>query len=87
MCLSTVVCSVFGSGDASAEPPPAGCGSDYSVPHQVTVTCEPGAGVGQHACIRCRDLGGVLHTRIGTTIGTNGGWSRAVCASGESGPV
>ncbi|WP_159080298.1 hypothetical protein [Nocardia suismassiliense] len=87
VCLPTIVCSAFVSGLAAADPPPAGCSSDYAVPNQLTITCEPGAGVGQHAYIRCRDIGGVLHTRIGTTVGANGGWSRAVCATGEYGPV
>lgn len=87
VCISTIVCSAFVAGSAAADPPPSGCTSDYAVPNQLTITCEPGAGVGQHAYIRCRDIGGILHTRIGTTVGSNGGWSRAVCATGESGPV
>ncbi|MFG1792219.1 hypothetical protein [Nocardia sp. NPDC049149] len=87
MFLLSAVCTAVMVGPASADPPPAGCSSDYAVPNQLTITCEPGAGVGQHAYIRCRDIGGVLHTRIGTTVGANGGWSRAVCATGESGPV
>ncbi|MFI5776737.1 hypothetical protein [Nocardia sp. NPDC051570] len=89
LCAMVVVWSPF-STTASAvppTPPPDGCNSDYAVPNQITITCEPGAGTGQHAYIRCRDIGGILHTRIGTTIGATGGWSRAVCATGESGPV
>ncbi|MFI6998740.1 hypothetical protein [Nocardia sp. NPDC050175] len=85
--ISVVVGSGLVASPAIADPPPAGCTSDYAVPNQLTITCEPGAGVGQHAYIRCRDIGGILHTRIGTTVGENGGWSRAVCATGESGPV
>ncbi|MEU7141082.1 hypothetical protein ABZ942_16640 [Nocardia sp. NPDC046473] len=85
--VSIILCSAFVAGSATADPVPAGCTADNAVPDQLTITCEPGAGVGQHAYIRCRDIGGVLHTRIGTTVGANGGWSRAICATGESGPV
>ncbi|MBF6330897.1 hypothetical protein [Nocardia transvalensis] len=72
---------------ASSEPIPSGCSADYSVPNQVTVTCEPGAGNGTHAFIRCRDLGGLPHTRIGAPIGPDGGVSQAVCATDETGPA
>lgn len=72
---------------AGADPIPDGCQADYSVPNQLTTTCAPGAGVGQHAYIRCADLAGIRHTHIGVTIGREGGGSTAVCAAGETGPV
>ncbi|MFE3195321.1 hypothetical protein ACFXHA_40410 [Nocardia sp. NPDC059240] len=72
---------------ATAEPAPAECVSDNSVPNRSTLTCPPGTGAGQHAFIRCRDIGGVEHVRIGATLGTEGGVSEADCASGESGPI
>lgn len=64
-----------------------GCTTDDSVSNQVTLACNPGSGNGTHAFIRCRDAGGLLHTRIGSPIGPDGGSSRAVCATGESGPA
>ncbi|WP_069166861.1 hypothetical protein [Nocardia altamirensis] len=73
--------------NASSEPIPNGCTADYSVANEVTVNCGPGAGSGTHAFIRCRDLGGVAHTRIGIPIGPDGGASRAVCATDETGPA
>ncbi|RDI68358.1 hypothetical protein [Nocardia pseudobrasiliensis] len=79
--------SAFAMGSASADPVPEGCSIDHSVPNQVALICEPGAGAGQHAFIRCVDNGGLHHTRIGPTLGAEGGVSRAVCAPGESGPV
>ncbi|WP_068002081.1 hypothetical protein [Nocardia pseudobrasiliensis] len=72
------------SGPALAEPLPSGCNADYSVPDQITLECAPGAGAGTHAYIRCRDLGGLQHVRIGTPIGPDGGSSRAICATGET---
>ncbi|WP_216676374.1 hypothetical protein [Nocardia terpenica] len=72
---------------ASSEPTPPGCTTDDSVSNQVTLACNPGSGNGTHAFIRCRDAGGLLHTRIGSPIGPDGGSSRAVCATGESGPA
>ncbi|MEV6773072.1 hypothetical protein AB0N05_31005 [Nocardia sp. NPDC051030] len=72
---------------ATAEPAPAECVTDTSVPNQVTVTCPPGAGAGQHAFIRCSDIGGIPHTRIGPTLSEEGGVSQANCATGETGPV
>lgn len=72
---------------AAADPAPAECVTDLSVPDRITLTCPPGAGSGQHAFIRCRDLGGLLHTRIGPTLGAEGGVSQADCAIGETGPV
>ncbi|MBF6331969.1 hypothetical protein IU452_26030 [Nocardia transvalensis] len=83
--------SLFGlAGAAGATEPasaPDGCTFDTSVPNAATLACAPGSGVGQHAFIRCRDTGGVLHTRVGITLGTEGGSSRAVCADGETGPA
>jgi hypothetical protein len=73
--------------NASAEPIPNGCTADYSIANEMTVNCSPGAGSGTHASIRCRDLGGVPHTRIGIPIGPEGGASRAVCATDETGPA
>lgn len=75
------------AGSAAAEPETPGCSSDYSVPNEVTMRCAPGAGTGEHAYIRCRDVVGILHTHIGETIRAEGGGSRAVCAPGENGPV
>ncbi|QIS10527.1 hypothetical protein [Nocardia arthritidis] len=72
---------------AVADPEIPGCSSDYSVSNEMTMKCEPGSGQGQHAFIRCRDLVGIAHTHIGPTIGSDGGWSRAVCAPGENGPA
>ncbi|WP_240771677.1 hypothetical protein [Nocardia sp. CS682] len=72
-------------GSATADQP--GCTTDVSVPNELTVTCDPGSGVGEHAFIRCRDLLGMPHTHIGATIGPDGGWSRANCAPAETGPV
>lgn len=88
-----VLCTVLaggwfaGSGPAAADPDVSGCTTDSSVPNELTITCDPGAGVGEHAFIRCRDLLGLPHTHIGATIGTGGGWSRANCAPAETGPV
>ncbi|MFJ4657667.1 hypothetical protein ACIP5Y_40930 [Nocardia sp. NPDC088792] len=72
---------------ASADPAPDGCVIDTTVPNQATLTCPPGAGHGQHAFISCRDIGGLLHTRIGPTLGADGGVSQANCAYGETGPA
>lgn len=76
---------VGGSGTAVAEP--AGCTTDTSVANQLTLRCEPGAGRGEHAYIRCRDLLGMPHTHIGLPIGNTGGSSTAVCAPYENGPI
>ncbi len=89
-CALAIAGPVLVTGPASAAPEPEvpeGCTVDSAVPNQITLTCQPGSGVGQHAFIRCRDIGGLDHSRIGLTIGTSGGSSRAVCAPGESGPV
>ncbi|MFI9508049.1 hypothetical protein [Nocardia sp. NPDC052566] len=72
---------------AVADPGPSGCTTDTAIPNELTMRCEPGAGEGEHAFLRCRDLVGVMHTHIGPAIGPGGGWSRAVCAPGENGPV
>ncbi|MCM6775376.1 hypothetical protein NDR87_16140 [Nocardia sp. CDC159] len=82
-----LVSSVVVAGSATANPISDGCSYDSSVADQATLTCSPGAGAGAHAFIRCRDIGGLLHTRVGTTLGTEGGVSRAVCADGETGPA
>ncbi|MFF3227999.1 hypothetical protein ACFYV7_34740 [Nocardia suismassiliense] len=88
-----VLCTVLvggwfaGPGSAAADPDLPGCTTDVSVPNELTVTCDPGSGVGEHAFIRCRDLLGMPHTHIGATIGADGGWSRATCAPAETGPV
>ncbi|MFD0000657.1 hypothetical protein [Nocardia sp. NPDC127526] len=90
--LAVLVVSAFAGAvletpvEAAAEPA-TGCVTDDSVPDQMTLTCPPGAGAGQHAFIRCRDLGGLPHTRIGPTLGAEGGVSRANCAAGETGPA
>ncbi|MFI9504739.1 hypothetical protein [Nocardia sp. NPDC052566] len=70
---------------ATAEPVPAGCRADTSVRNQLTVECEPGGGVGQHAYIRCTDAVGLKHTHIGTPIGQEGGRSTAMCGPDEAG--
>lgn len=85
LCTVLVGGSFAGPRAAAADLP--GCATDSSVPNELTVTCDPGSGVGEHAFIRCRDLLGMPHTHIGTTIGTDGGWSRANCAPAETGPV
>lgn len=72
---------------AAADPAPAECVTDNSVPNRSTLTCPPGVGAGLHAYIQCRDIGGILHTRIGATLGAEGGVSEADCASGETGPA
>ncbi len=79
--------TTFGLGAATvrAEPLPAGCRADYSTPRQLTVDCDPGAGVGEHAYIRCTDTVGIKHTHIGTPIGEQGGRSTAVCGPDEVG--
>ncbi|MFD6161742.1 hypothetical protein ACFWF7_35765 [Nocardia sp. NPDC060256] len=85
--LCTVLVGGWFTGPGAAAAEPSGCTTDSSVPNELTVTCDPGAGVGEHAYIRCRDLLGMPHTHIGATIGTDGGWSRANCAPAETGPV
>ncbi|WP_245746516.1 hypothetical protein [Nocardia altamirensis] len=78
---------LVGPGNAAADPALSGCTTDTSVTNQLTLTCEPGAGDGAHAFIRCRDILGMPHTHIGPTIGRDGGGSTAVCALAENGPV
>ncbi|MEC3958824.1 hypothetical protein VMT65_37715 [Nocardia sp. CDC153] len=76
-----------GTKTAAADPAPAECSTDNSVPNRSTLSCPPGVGEGLHAYIQCRDIGGLLHTRIGTTLGAEGGVSEADCAYGETGPA
>ncbi|AFU03990.1 hypothetical protein AW168_05085 [Nocardia brasiliensis] len=85
--LLLVLAATFGigAGSATAEPVPAGCRADDSIARQLTVDCEPGAGNGQHAYIRCTDIFGIKHTHIGTPIGEQGGRSTAVCGPDEVG--
>lgn len=85
--LCTVLVGGWFVGPGSAAADLSGCTTDSSVPNELTVTCDPGSGVGEHAFIRCRDLLGMPHTHIGETIGPGGGWSRATCAPAETGPV
>lgn len=75
----------FGAGPAQAESVPQGCRVVSSDTRQLTVECDPGAGVGQHAYIRCTDLLGIKQTHIGTPIGAEGGTSTAVCGPDEVG--
>ncbi|MGY2062430.1 hypothetical protein ACW9HQ_46755 [Nocardia gipuzkoensis] len=82
--LATTALDV-GAGTAQADPIPDGCRADYSIRGQLTVDCDPGAGVGEHAYLRCTDVFGIRHTHIGTTIGEGGGRSVAVCGPNEVG--
>lgn len=85
LALSVAALSFVGPGTAQADPAPAGCTTDISVPNELTIDCQPGAGAGQHAYIRCTDNAGLRHTHIGTPIGEEGGRSTAVCRPDEAG--
>ncbi|WP_067545934.1 hypothetical protein [Nocardia crassostreae] len=79
--------AVLGAPVEAAAEPATECVTDDSVPNEITLSCPPGAGAGQHAFIRCRDIGGLAHTRIGPALGAEGGVSRANCAARETGPA
>ncbi len=85
--LFSVLAAGWAGGPGTAAAEPTGCTTDTSVTNELTLQCEPGAGAGEHAYIRCRDLLGMPHTHIGPAIGTEGGWSTAVCAPYENGPI